>query len=256
MIDEIERIIDQEPDPGSDYYHSTLLGNPDGTTERFVFGEFAGYTEGKPQYELRRASLVKADVVRTTCQKLNEYCCVVNDEGDLFAWLIAGGHAVVQTDLIEKYFCEVLEPYPVIRKPTGGYLTLQSVEQKKLARRPDPKLRMQVFNRDQRRCVICGSSATTSQHVELEAHHVMNWHRGGITVLENLATVCSICHKGLTPHEDWSLFPLIGTSVVRDLLSTSEDYYERVGFYRTTTTKLLRTSDPRRRVRADQITRD
>ena len=64
---------------------------------------------------------------------------------------------------------------------------------------------MRVLKRDEYRCRICGRKEADHVDVELHVHHVKPWAKGGLTVEDNLATLCHTCHKGLDPHEDISL---------------------------------------------------
>lgn len=52
-----------------------------------------------------------------------------------------------------------------------------------------PKLRMQVFKRDDFTCVYCGQRGG-----ELNADHVVPHSRGGMTLLDNLVTACRECN--------------------------------------------------------------
>lgn len=57
------------------------------------------------------------------------------------------------------------------------------------ARRPVPQwMREYVFERDGYACLECGSTE------RLEADHIFPWSKGGLTVLENLQTLCKICN--------------------------------------------------------------
>ena len=44
--------------------------------------------------------------------------------------------------------------------------------------------------------------------IELQAHHIRPFSRGGLTIDENLITLCSECHQSLDPHFQWDLFLL------------------------------------------------
>ena len=46
--------------------------------------------------------------------------------------------------------------------------------------------------------------------VELYVHHVKPWGEGGLTVEENLVTLCHTCDKGLDPHGDFGLAIFLG----------------------------------------------
>lgn len=56
-----------------------------------------------------------------------------------------------------------------------------------------PRLRFEVFKRDNFRCVYCGAA---SPGVLLHADHVNPVADGGETVLDNLVTACAACNGG------------------------------------------------------------
>jgi len=55
------------------------------------------------------------------------------------------------------------------------------------------KIRATVIARDQNSCVICGRD-----DIKLEVDHILERNRGGTDNLENLQTLCEICHKNKT----------------------------------------------------------
>ncbi len=95
------------------------------------------------------------------------------------------------------------------------------------ARVPDRSLRRAVLERDGYQCRKCGYHNPTGESLEL--HHVVDYARGGLTVADNLHTLCSTCHAELswlwvneTPkgYEHWlSLVP--ANVLIRILLALS-----------------------------------
>jgi 5-methylcytosine-specific restriction endonuclease McrA len=63
-------------------------------------------------------------------------------------------------------------------------------------RKAGDKLRMEVFKRDNFRCVLCGASPANEVGVTLHADHIVPFSKGGATVLENLQTLCGACNLG------------------------------------------------------------
>lgn len=57
-------------------------------------------------------------------------------------------------------------------------------------------LRYRVLVRDRFRCVLCGRSPATNQHVNLHVDHILPWSKGGVTEFENLRTLCKDCNIG------------------------------------------------------------
>ena len=88
---------------------------------------------------------------------------------------------------------------------TGKYATWDIEDDWAAIRRAKRKdvitqsLRTQVFERDEYRCINCGS------HKRLCADHVHPESKGGATILENLQTLCQSCNsaKGTKTMEEW-----------------------------------------------------
>jgi len=61
---------------------------------------------------------------------------------------------------------------------------------------PSLRLRFRVMQRDSYRCVICGRSPATHLGLPLEIDHIVPWSQGGLTIFENLQTLCKDCNLG------------------------------------------------------------
>lgn len=61
------------------------------------------------------------------------------------------------------------------------------------------RLRRETFERDGYKCVYCGADVLADPHCD----HVLALARGGISVLENLATSCKRCNSSKGARE-WS----------------------------------------------------
>jgi len=61
---------------------------------------------------------------------------------------------------------------------------------------PSLRLRFQVMQRDNFRCVICGRAPATHTGLVLQVDHKTPWARGGPTVIDNLQTLCKDCNSG------------------------------------------------------------
>lgn len=61
-----------------------------------------------------------------------------------------------------------------------------------------PELSEKVKKRDNYTCVKCGYTKGQEPHRNLEADHILPITKGGKTVMYNLRTLCSICHKKRT----------------------------------------------------------
>jgi len=63
-------------------------------------------------------------------------------------------------------------------------------------RNPSLRLRFLVMRRDNFKCRCCGRSPATDVSVELNVDHIHAWAEGGLTVLDNLQTLCTTCNLG------------------------------------------------------------
>ena len=57
-------------------------------------------------------------------------------------------------------------------------------------------LRYEVLKRDRFRCVLCGLSPATHLGCVLHVDHLIPWSKGGMTVIENLRSLCATCNLG------------------------------------------------------------
>jgi hypothetical protein len=57
-------------------------------------------------------------------------------------------------------------------------------------------LRYDVLRRDRFRCVTCGRSPATNLGCELHVDHIKPFSMGGLTVIDNLQTLCEQCNLG------------------------------------------------------------
>jgi hypothetical protein len=58
------------------------------------------------------------------------------------------------------------------------------------------RLRWSILQRDDFRCTICGADGANDQLVKLHVDHINPISKGGLTVQENLRTLCSTCNIG------------------------------------------------------------
>lgn len=220
-------------DPERDYFQLTLTATDDEKLSWGAYSHFVAFTDESRRFELREASLVKADVVARTLREAGEPCIVVNDERALSVFLSFGGHALVEKCIAERWLPDVIAPSPVARSGLIGFRSLQSVTTTELQHAPTRKQRMRILKRDGFRCRICGERPADNVHVKLHVHHIRMWSRGGLTEDANLITICETCHDGLDPHEDCSLFALIpGGGFDDHLVSRGRTYVDGVRRYR------------------------
>ncbi len=116
---------------------------------------------------------------------------------------------LVEQRLAQEWLPDIIAPHPVRRPSFLGYRPVSTLPRTAFNRAPTPKQRMRILKRDGYRCKICGRRADDHLDVELHVHHVKLWGNGGLTVEENLITLCHTCHKELDPHDDFGLVFLI-----------------------------------------------
>lgn len=195
----------KEPRPNTLYFAITLTADEKG---KIVFGtmsQWAGWTEGEQHYELRRARLVYPEFVKAW-EHVGEPYCVIHSTDEMTLFLVAGGNALVEKELAERVFPDLLGPHPSLPDYPNGFTDPKLLNPCSLKRAPTPRVRMEVLKRDDRRCRICGRRPDDDVDLELHVHHIRPWAKGGITDPVNLITLCHTCHNGLHPHEDHSLF--------------------------------------------------
>jgi hypothetical protein len=156
--------------------------------------------------EIRSASLVIPDKMARLWSDLGQPFVVVNEITHLYKYLRwIGGNALVEQQLAQKWLPHVVGPMPVRKPSFFGYQSVSAFPESSFHRAPTPKQRMRILKRDRYRCRVCGRKAADHVDIELHVHHVKPWSKGGLTVDENLVTLCHTCHNGLDPHDDISL---------------------------------------------------
>ncbi len=70
------------------------------------------------------------------------------------------------------------------------------VHERGYGRTPSLRLRFRVLQRDRFTCVSCGASPSTMPGITLHVDHLIAFSKGGVTVLDNLQTLCDSCNLG------------------------------------------------------------
>lgn len=218
------------PESEVEYFAFTLTANED---DRIVWNarmDIHGVTNTKPVRELRGPCLVDGQKMLSLWRDVGTPGLVVGTRTQFAVFLHLGGNALVETKIAENYLPELLVPKPVV--PTGPTTTdwLESIDAQSPKKAPTPKLRMKILKRDDYRCRVCGRRSDANVDVELHVHHFIPWGLGGLSVEDNLLTLCHTCHKGLDPHYDFTLakvFPECSRklSEILDGLDTFEQRY-------------------------------
>jgi hypothetical protein len=224
------------PDPDCLYHAITLTADDSGKVTFGTQTEWVGWTAEDGRYEIRQSRLVYADFAKLW-EGLDLPYIFVHSVDELTLFLLAGGNALVEKSPAEQVFSRLLGPRTSIADGLVGFKDRGLYDSSAFRRAPTPRLRMQIFDRDDRRCKICGRRPDDNSDLVLHIHHIRPWEKGGVTEPSNLITLCHTCHSGLMPHEDHRLFayikPTTGDVVEQMLLEFSKEVstYRRVGFF-------------------------
>jgi hypothetical protein len=196
---------------GYEYYALTLTASLDDKVTWSTQTHWVGFTVDEPKREIREASRMNPARMVEIWRSLGQPCVIVNDVQDLHLFLLIGGNALVATSVAHQKLADLdfWTRRPCANNGEHGFVALENVPDTALRHAPTPRHRMRIITRDDYRCRICGRRPADYTDVELHVHHIRPWGRGGLTLDENLITLCHTCHNGLDPHEDHSLFALI-----------------------------------------------
>ena len=219
------------------------LATSDGQIHLDSQSAWAGFSDVRPFRELRQPRLVRPDRFRELVSELLELPITVADERALLAWMLLGGHALVERGIAVRHLQEALLPQEVGRiAGTPGFTSVQAVQKSALRHAPSKALRLDVLLRDKRRCRVCGRSPDEDVHASLDVHHGVRWggRHSGLTVRENLFTLCQSCHQGITDDTADLLLKSIGVDFSASADDYRRDYFEGVLNYRRTVAKDLK----------------
>ena len=217
--------------PGADYFSLTLLMNEKNELHWSTQTQWMGFASRKPVVELREPSAVIPENMMHHWETMGMFYSIVSNQRDLIFFLASGGNALIEKELALQRFAFLRQPRPSRPQGFSGFVSAEKLPNSATFRAPSPKTRMKVMKRDEYRCKLCGRRAADHVDVELHVHHIRPWSEGGITLEDNLITLCHTCHKGLDPHYDLNLFPLIGLNPL-DIDSERQTYIAGVKRYR------------------------
>lgn len=230
--------MESEIEASREYYALTVTATDDGHVLWSPYTSFAGYSEGRPRRELRKACLVKPEVMAGLWTQLREPFMVVNDYWGLFAFLVLGGNALVDRAMAEARLADIVAEKETVQQSMLGYQTVSSFPAVALNHAPTPKTRMRILKRDGWRCAVCGRNPSENVDIQLHVHHVRPWGKGGATSDKNLVTLCHTCHTGLDPHEELALYRFTGGGL-DELDNRLEEHLVGVRRYRELTRPVL-----------------
>lgn len=168
------------------------------------------WTRDNGNYEVREAGLISSTSTKAHFNLLNIPLSYISLLDQLYAFVAIGGHAVVEKNLAASHWPEILSPKVVVKSPYRGYIDFSSLENKNKQRYARGDLRMLILDRDKYQCRICGASPDDNVHIRLEVHHIRPWSEGGISLPDNLITLCISCHEGAAMIDRNVLYNKIG----------------------------------------------
>jgi HNH endonuclease len=229
----------KRPRRGLEYVWIKTIARADGQIERSAYTHWVGFTGATPRLEIREASIMRPSWCIARYKELSIPYVVVSDHPELVVYLHVGGTALVEKNLAKEHFASVVLPRRCTFDGPLGFKSVAHQPPESFFRSPRPKLRMKILKRDQYRCRICGRRPADYTDVELHVHHIRPWGNGGLTEEQNLVTLCHSCHNGLSPHEEHSLFDLIGRRIptmneyLRETLEGMQRYQQIMAQHRT-----------------------
>lgn len=231
FLDEIKRLQNQKTIKGANYYCITFLGNESGKISFSCISRWDGFVNNDPSREIRKASFIIPKILRKTFNDLNEPALIVNTDEDMLMFKLFGGNGIIEETIAKKHLPPALEPQETVFTYYAGFTQIDSIPLQKLNRAPTKKTRMNVIKRDSLKCAICGRSPKNYTDIELHVHHIKPFSKRGLTEEDNLITLCNTCHDGLDPHDDSSLYELIGIGFLEKGKLTENDYWVGIRNY-------------------------
>lgn len=194
--------------PDVSYYAATLLKTGSGEMLEF-FSRWAGRSE---EYsldhgiELRRAVPVEPEKYSQLWEQQDQGWIAVNNALGVSVFFGVGGNAFIAEDIARQCFAMDLEPHPVAPNGGVGFRHYDPKSREVTKRRLRPKHKKRILDRDGHQCKMCRKKQSDCPEIELQAHHIRPFAQGGLTIDENLITLCRECHEGLEPHFQRDLF--------------------------------------------------
>ena len=195
------RLRSQQANGEEGYYQITFLANDNGTLDHGLQTSWCGYTNTRPQREIRKGRLFHPGPQKEWLETFGQPCVIVNDEKDLHIFFLWGGAALIEKNVADRHLANLVGPRETMKDSSHlGFVYACHLPKSMKQHAPSRKLRMSVLERDEFRCRACGRSPANNVDVELHVHHIIPWGIGGITEKVNLITLCKTCHDGLDPH--------------------------------------------------------
>lgn len=194
------------------YYFISINQNDINKTYISFYSVWEKFSKEYPKCEIRTISKIDPEKLIFMFKKEKQLISIVDNEIALTSTLSLGGNLLISDKVMNKNWREILEPKIVVSTEDKGFLDYSSISKNYLKRFAVGDFRMELFNRDNYQCRVCGLSPDDSPHVRLEIHHIKPWEEGGISVPENLITLCHTCHTGIKSSQRNVLYKKIGVN--------------------------------------------
>ena len=220
--------------PEYTYFAAALIGSDTGWN--LAFGTcFAGFPEGggpDDGVELREPVPVYPDRITRLWEDAGQGWVVVNERAQLI-WLFRfGGNALIAEEVAREHLAEFVQPIEMVSNGAVGFRRFDPDAREVIRRRPRPRQKARILQRDGHRCQVCHRQPSNDGDFRLELHHIRPFSMGGLTIDENLITVCKECHDSFDPHYQPGLFWLPDGHASRALEQHSTDAHnQRVEAY-------------------------
>ncbi|MGL1892162.1 MAG: HNH endonuclease [Spirochaetaceae bacterium] len=191
------------------YYHYELFLDEKNRIMFLSTSKWSGYSDTSNKIELRKPAIIIPEKMISILDEIKLPYIVVNEPKDFFIWFLSGGHAIITEEMVSKFLSGSLDPSPSIQVGKAGFKPMEDLTEAIFNRAPSKKKRMEILDRDKRKCQYCGRSPNNNTDIELHLHHIKPFGIGGLTHPDNLITLCHTCHSGLEPHYNFNLYDIL-----------------------------------------------
>lgn len=228
--------------PEYTYFAAALLGSDTGWNLAFETC-FAGFPEGRGPddgVELREPVPVNPDRMTRVWEGAGQGWIVVNERAQLILLFRLGGNALIAEQVAREHLAEFVQPIEVIPNGAMGLRRFDPDAREVKYRRPRPKQKRRILQRDGHRCQVCHKQRVNDEDLPLELHHIRPFSKGGPTIDENLITVCRECNMSFGSEFEPGLFWLPDGHASRALEQHSTDAHnQRVKAYRRVSARVF-----------------
>lgn len=126
-------------------------------------------------------------------------------EASIGEWINAGGWALAEAAFSESFLSPLMGRKTCVKSPLGLFLDVK-LPKPNSSRQINKKIRKRIYQRDQYRCVRCGSADTE----ELTLQHAIPHSKGGASTECNMVTMCNTCNQRIGNEYDYGCLKLAG----------------------------------------------